>query len=191
MKPLIHTLQHKLSGATLSGHITSNSGTSIDTKEFRCHVKGAAKTADRDSWGFRTEVDFELTTFDLRLTSEVKWIGSMPMIHIDDVQLPEGRTLSAHVIIDFHHDLFAGTWCLGEAAGCVFGTIAEAETPSHPRRYVIERSSECLREWWTGTDWSDDYTTAKWYENKPDAGHESEDEEARPCYYPSGQVEAG
>lgn len=57
--------------------------------------------------------------------------------------------------------------------------------------YVIERCSENLREWGTGTEWSEDDRAAKWYEHEPDAPRETDDEQARTVHYPSGEVEAG
>lgn len=44
--------------------------------------------------------------------------------------------------------------------------------------YVIQRSSEIVREWWTGEEWSDDFLQAKEYDTEPDAGTESDDEMA-------------
>lgn len=57
--------------------------------------------------------------------------------------------------------------------------------------YVIERSGEVLREWWTGTNWSDDYREAQWYAKEPDAPRETGDEGAHSMYYAQGVVEAG
>lgn len=56
------------------------------------------------------------------------------------------------------------------------------------REYVIERSNEMRREWWTGTDWSDDENLAKWYDAEPDAPHETGDENARALHYETGVV---
>ncbi len=40
------------------------------------------------------------------------------------------------------------------------------------REFVIERTNEMKREWWTGTQWSDDETEARWYSDEPDAPEE-------------------
>jgi len=46
-------------------------------------------------------------------------------------------------------------------------------------RYVIQRTSETIREWWTGTDWSDDLEKAMRYDHKPDVSIETLDEMAK------------
>lgn len=47
-----------------------------------------------------------------------------------------------------------------------------------PRKYVIQRSSETLCEWWTGTEWSEDWSRAACYDTKPDASVETGSESA-------------
>ena len=55
-------------------------------------------------------------------------------------------------------------------------------------QYVIERTSETRREWWTGTAWSDDENGAKWYDSEPDASKETDDENAHSVHYETGSV---
>jgi hypothetical protein len=54
--------------------------------------------------------------------------------------------------------------------------------------YVIERTSETRREWWTGTDWSEDENQARWYDSEPDAPKETDDENAHSVHYERGIV---
>ncbi len=56
------------------------------------------------------------------------------------------------------------------------------------QRYVIERTSESKREWWTGSGWSEDDHRAQWFECKPDACREADDENAHVVEYTSGTV---
>jgi hypothetical protein len=56
------------------------------------------------------------------------------------------------------------------------------------REYVIERSSEMRREWWTGAVWSEDENQARWYDSEPDAAKETDDENAHSVHYESGIV---
>lgn len=64
-------------------------------------------------------------------------------------------------------------------------TVFPAEYSSQPQsdnsepKYVIQRSSETVREWWTGSGWSDDFNHALQYPNKPDASVETMDEMAK------------
>jgi hypothetical protein len=105
--------------------------------------------------------------------------------------LPRGGIVSAKVLVDMEHDAFSGVWSSNETHGHLLGRIEGAPTPAQSQRYVIERSSESLREWWTGKRWTENYAQAKWYEIEPDASQESHDEEARACFYPSGEIEPG
>jgi hypothetical protein len=54
--------------------------------------------------------------------------------------------------------------------------------------YVIERTSETRREWWTGADWCEDENQARWYDSEPDAAKETGDENARSVHYETGIV---
>jgi hypothetical protein len=56
------------------------------------------------------------------------------------------------------------------------------------KEFVIERTSEMRREWWTGVDWSEDENQAKWYNSEPDAPMETDDENARAVRYQTGSV---
>lgn len=55
-------------------------------------------------------------------------------------------------------------------------------------QYVIERTSEMRREWWTGSDWTEDENRAKWYDSEPHAPKETGDENARAVHYETGIV---
>lgn len=44
--------------------------------------------------------------------------------------------------------------------------------------YIIQRSSETVREWWTGREWSEDLQRARQYDREPDACVEAQDEMA-------------
>lgn len=46
-------------------------------------------------------------------------------------------------------------------------------------KYVIQRTSETTREWWTGSGWTDDVTLAMYYDDKPDVSVEAMDESAK------------
>lgn len=57
--------------------------------------------------------------------------------------------------------------------------------------WVIEHTSEFIRRWWTGSDWTEDYQKAKWYETEPDIAHETLEEEAKAVYYATHEMESG
>jgi hypothetical protein len=56
------------------------------------------------------------------------------------------------------------------------------------KEFVIERTNEMKREWWTGSDWSEDENQARWYDAEPDAPQETDDENARAIHYETGVV---
>ncbi|HEV3301713.1 MAG TPA: hypothetical protein VG055_18810 [Planctomycetaceae bacterium] len=57
------------------------------------------------------------------------------------------------------------------------------------REFVIERTNEMKREWWTGTDWSEDETEARWYADEPDAPQITQDENARSVRHAAGVID--
>lgn len=56
------------------------------------------------------------------------------------------------------------------------------------KEFVIERTNEMKRQWWTGSAWTEDETLAHWYDAEPDAPEETDDENARAVYYEAGVV---
>jgi hypothetical protein len=40
---------------------------------------------------------------------------------------------------------------------------------SQMREFVIERTNEMKREWWTGSNWTENEHEARWYPEEPDA----------------------
>lgn len=58
-------------------------------------------------------------------------------------------------------------------------------------QWVIERTSEFIREWWDGTGWTEDYRRAKWYPAEPDAAALTDEEEARAVNYESQEIPPG
>lgn len=66
--------------------------------------------------------------------------------------------------------------------------MAEGQKETH---WVIERASECLREWWAGANWSGYYTQSQWYADEPDAPEETGDEGARAVHYETREMESG
>ena len=74
-----------------------------------------------------------------------------------------------------------------QPASSAYGRQSEAATDrSHENeavksghKYVIQRTGETYREWWTGTGWSVDENSALQYPHEPDASIEANDEAAK------------
>jgi hypothetical protein len=111
------------------------------------------------------------------------------VLTVTEAEIPGLGTISAKLMI--HNCLFAGTWIHEGGSGTLWGNVVSQHEPKHRKRFVIERSSEFLREWWTGRGWSEQGSEARWFEHEPDAPGETDDEEARPVCYPGGEIEAG
>jgi hypothetical protein len=58
--------------------------------------------------------------------------------------------------------------------------LVPKESDGHESTYVIQRTGETYREWWTGSSWSEDVNDAKQYSSEPDVSVEADDESARP-----------
>ena len=54
--------------------------------------------------------------------------------------------------------------------------------------FVIERTNEMKREWWTGSAWTEDENQASWYDGEPDAPEETGDENARAVPYEARSI---
>jgi hypothetical protein len=57
------------------------------------------------------------------------------------------------------------------------------------REFVIERTNEMKREWWTGSQWTEDEQEARWYAVEPDAPHVTHDENARSVEHDAGVID--
>ena len=57
------------------------------------------------------------------------------------------------------------------------------------REFVIERTNEMKRGWWTGAGWSEDESEARWYSDEPDAPQETQDENARAVRHGTGVID--
>lgn len=190
MQILHDSLKRTLEGATLCGSVTGlREDDSPSGREFACLVEAVRK----HSWAHRWDVDVVMTPGGngqrYSIPVRVDWAGSVPVISASHVDLPLGLDLSFRMMI--HNAMFAGTWHDGDRAGQVYGKI-EPKKPLHPRnRYTIERSSECMHDWWTGTDWSDNPADAKWFQHEPCGPAETQDEGAHTIFHRHGKVEAG
>jgi hypothetical protein len=53
----------------------------------------------------------------------VKWVGDIPVITMDEMNIPGLGTFSAHVVIDGNK--YAGTWSHGKVGGHLYGKITK------------------------------------------------------------------
>lgn len=182
------SLQRVLSGATLSG-LLSPAGNHQPT-QAAVLVKQLQKAAGPHDWLFQIAITAGGKEQECSVKGDVHWHGSTPVLTMHDVEIPGVGQVSGKLMI--HNRLFAATWVHEGVRGHAWGDVAVRSAQQPPsKQFVIERSSEFLREWWTGSDWSKDCTRALWFEHEPDGPRVTDDEEAHAVFYPSGEVEAG
>lgn len=182
------SFERLLSGATLSGMLSAAGGE--ESRAAAVLVQRLERTDAPHEWLLHVVVTPGGNGVECQVKCDVHWAGSTPVATVHEAEIPGIGTVNAKVL--FHNCLFTGTWLHAGRKGQMWGevvTCAPDETP--PKRFVIERSSEYLREWWTGSDWSEDYARARWFEHEPDGPRVTDDEEAHAVCYASGKVEAG
>ncbi len=183
------SLERLLSGATLSGFLSAEG--SPEPRPCSLKVERLEKSDGLHDWQFQFALQAAGNEHECRLPADVHWAGSTPVVSIHEAEIPGVGAVSAKVLIN--NCLVAGTWVHNDKRGEVWGEISHSHTPppQHKKRFVIERSSEFLREWWTGSDWSDDCAKAQWFVHEPDGPRVTADEGAHAVCYPSGAVEPG
>lgn len=88
---------------------------------------------------------------------------------------------------------------VGQAADVENGRVTEYEATIHvceelgeksPKSFVIERTTEFDRDWWTGAGWSSNAGDARWFDAKEKlaALRQADDEAAYPVCYPSRTI---
>ncbi len=184
-----HTsLKRLLSGATLSGFLSAEG--SPEPRPVTLDIKRLDKSRGPHDWQLHVAIQAVENTVECDLAVDVQWAGSTPVISLHEASIPGVGTVNAKILIN--NCLFAGTWVHEGIRGEVWGEVWPlAEAVSRKERFVIERSSEFLREWWTGSEWSEAAETAHWYKHEPDGPRITGDEGAHAVCYPSGEVEPG
>jgi len=118
----------QLNNVKLTGHFTVSGKDEPPHKETY-EILGIQKLGDGDLWLFTAIVKKGGQKITLPIPLPVKWAGSKPVIHMDNLTIPTMGTFSAFVIFD--DDRYAGTWAHGKTTGHLYGTIAKRkESPS-------------------------------------------------------------
>jgi hypothetical protein len=112
-----------LTKATLSGHWSPiKEGTVGEEKEDKYYIVSAGKVSG-DSWVVNARIKHGDREFVAPLPVKVKWAGDTPVLTVDNLQLPGGRTAySARVL--FFGQTYAGTWSGGDHGGLLSGIIS-------------------------------------------------------------------
>ena len=112
----------QLNNVKLTGHFTV-SGKDQPPRKETYEILGIQKLGDGDLWLFTAIFKKGGEQITLPIPLPVKWAGSKPVIHMDNLTIPTMGTFSAFVIFD--DDRYAGTWAHGKTTGHLYGTITK------------------------------------------------------------------
>ena len=112
----------QLNNVKLSGYFTV-SGKEQPPRKETYEILGIQKLGKGDLWLFTTIINKGEQKVTLPIPLPVKWAGSKPVIHMNNLTIPTMGTFSAFVIFD--DDRYAGTWVHGKTTGHLYGTIAK------------------------------------------------------------------
>ena len=84
-------------------------------------IQNVQKFGNDDLWIFTARVKYGNKDVTLPMPLPVKWVGDIPVISMNNLNIPGLGVFSAHVVID--GDKYAGTWAHGKVGGHLYGTI--------------------------------------------------------------------
>jgi hypothetical protein len=126
LKPTQEELEAKfkaaLTKATMSGRWCGiKDGKLTPEKEDKYTILGVAKLAG-EAWVIHARIQYGEKDFTVPVPVAVKWAGDTPVITVDGMAMPGGKTAySARVLI--YNKTYAGTWSGGDHAGLMSGII--------------------------------------------------------------------
>jgi len=118
-----------LTKATLSGRWCAIQGGKLTPEKEDKYTIVAVNKLGGDTWIVQARIQYGEKDFTLPLPVQVKWAGDTPVITVDGMAMPGGKTsYSARVLI--YDKTYAGTWSGGDHAGLMSGIITnEKESP--------------------------------------------------------------
>ena len=121
---LFKSFEASMKNVRFSGHFTVTGKDLVPAKETY-EIQNVQKLGDGDLWVFTARVKYGGKDITLPMPLPVKWVGRIPVITMDKLNLPGLGTFSAHVVID--GGKYAGTWAHGKVGGHLYGTISKME----------------------------------------------------------------
>ncbi len=115
-----------LTKATMSGRWCGiQDGKLTPEKEDKYTIVSVNKLGG-DAWIIHTRIQYGEKDFTVPLPIQVKWAGDTPVITVDGMTMPGGKTAySARVLV--YDKTYAGTWSGGDHAGLLNGVITNAK----------------------------------------------------------------
>ena len=119
---LFENFRKSMQGVRFSGYFTVDGSARPPSKEMY-EVQNVQKFGDDDLWIFTARIKYGDKDVTLPMPLPVKWLGDLPVITMDEVNIPGLGTFSAHVVIDGNK--YAGTWSHGKVGGHLYGKITK------------------------------------------------------------------
>lgn len=112
--------EKSMKGVRFSGFFTVD-GSAKPPSEEVYEIQSVQKFGNEDLWIFTARVKYGGKDITLPMLLPVKWIGTTPVIAMNELNIPGLGVFSAYVIID--NDKYAGTWGHKSSGGHLFGKI--------------------------------------------------------------------
>ena len=114
--------EKSMKGVRFSGFFTVDGSENPPSEEVY-EIQSVQKFGDQDLWIFTARIKYGQKDVTLPMPLPVKWVGTIPVITMDEMNIPGLGTFSAHVVIDGNK--YAGTWSHGKVGGHLYGKITK------------------------------------------------------------------
>ena len=121
---LCENFEKAMKGVRFSGFFTVDGSKNPPAEEVY-EIQSVQKFGDQDLWIFTARIKYGQKDVTLPMPLPVKWVGTIPVITMDEMNIPGLGTFSAHVVIDGNK--YAGTWSHGNVGGHLYGKITKAK----------------------------------------------------------------
>jgi hypothetical protein len=111
-----------MKGLRFNGFFTVDGSKNPPSEEVY-EIQSVQKFGDQDLWIFTARIQYGQKDVTLPMPLPVKWVGDIPVITMDEMNIPGLGTFSAHVVIDGKK--YAGTWSHGKVGGHLYGKITK------------------------------------------------------------------
>ena len=121
-KTLFKNFEKAMKGVRFSGFFTVDGAKNPPSEEVY-EIQSVQKFGEQDLWIFTARIKYGQRDVTLPMPLPVKWVGDIPVITMDEMNIPGLGTFSAHVVIDGNK--YAGTWSHGKVGGHLYGKITK------------------------------------------------------------------
>jgi hypothetical protein len=121
-KTLFKNFEKAMKGVRFSGFFTVDGAKNPPSEEVY-EIQSVQKFGEQNLWIFTARIKYGQKDVTLPMPLPVKWVGNIPVITMDEMNIPGLGTFSAHVVIDGNK--YAGTWSHGKVGGHLYGKITK------------------------------------------------------------------